>query len=255
MQIRQKAIIASVLGLVIISALLFRLLKDDSVEVVVKESRGVEGEALDVALDFAQVWLDTRNSTTTDPYKEGLVNSESLSVEVSQKLVEAESNFRDNNFDPVLCQTGLPSGFKAKPIFENESEVQAIIFPKEKDTGVQTIFTLKSHDNLWEITDISCGTGEQGPELGEFTFEQEGFLLKQSVPPPLDSNHWHLVFEQNGVLGHTAPLFLGEDSKCLTTSDNEETCNDSLLAEAMRVVVKGSLTEAGVEVKRVELVE
>jgi hypothetical protein len=255
MKIDQKTIIYSVLGVAVIIALLLVLLKNDKASVEVDENRGVEGEAFDIALDFIQSWQEARISTTTDPYKEGLVNSKSLSVLASQKLAAAEVAFRENNLDPVLCQSDIPNGFKAKPIFENESDVQLIIFPREKGTGVQTIFTLKSHDNLWEITDITCGNGEQGPDLGEFTFEQEGFLLKQSVKPPLDSQFWHLVFAQAGILGHTVPLFLDTNSMCLTTNSTEEVCSDQLLAEVMKVVVKGDMTEAGLEVKKIELVK
>ncbi len=257
MQIRHKAIIISVLGIIIISALLFRLLKDDqpnSPVVTEKENRGLAGESIDVALDFMEVWQEARISTTTNPYQENLTSIKPLSQAVSEMLKGTETAFRENGFDPVLCQSEVPSGFKVKPIFANEAEAQLIIFPKEEKVGVQTIFTLKSQDSLWEISDITCGTGEQGPELGEFTFEQEGFLLKESVQPPLNSEYWHLVYAQDGVLGYTAPLVLGTESQCLTTGNTAAVCSDSLLAEAMQVTVKGNLTEAGVEVKWIELV-
>ncbi len=259
MNTRNKAIIVIVLGVATISVILFQLFKTDipkdGDDVVVTEYRGIEGEALDVALDFAQSWFEARTSTTSGPYQLGLVNQKPLSIELGQKLHAAEAAFNESKSDPVLCQSEIGSGLRAKAIFTNTDAAQIIIFPKEKDTGIQSIFTLEGRDNLWQITDIACGTNEQGPDLGEFTFSQEGFLLKSSLKSPLDSNSWHLVFVQGGVPGHTAPLILDAESICLTKSSTEEVCTDSSLYEAMKVVVKGSLSEAGVIVKRIEIVK
>jgi len=261
MNIRNKAIVVIVLGVVLISVLTFQLLKtnnqdentNNNNEDVVSESRGVAGEPLDVALDFLQSWLQARTSTTTDPYQLGLASAKPLTLEVSEKLLSAEISFRDTKFDPVLCQSELPSSLRAKFIYANPADAQVMIFPRDRTTGIKTITTLKGRENFWEITDISCGTNEQGPDVGEFNFDREGFLLKSSVQPPLDSNYWHLVFEQDGVLGYTVPLYLGADSLCVNTTGNEEVCSDSVLMETMKVQVKGSLTEAGVTVKRIEV--
>jgi hypothetical protein len=69
----------------------------------------------------------------------------------------------------------------------------------------------------------------------------------------LNSEYWHLVFEQNGVMGFTAPLFMGEEAKC-NLSGTEESCSAANLAEVMQVRVRGQMTEAGVEVAHLDLV-
>ena len=113
---------------------------------------------------------------------------------------------------------------------------------------------LISRDGLWEIADINCTSGEEAPDQGEFTFDREGFLLKQSVPPPLDPQFWYLVFEQEGTPGHTAPLLLGDESTCVN-DDREGSCSDDMLGEALRAHVQGNLTEAGVDVARIEILK
>jgi hypothetical protein len=147
----------------------------------------------------------------------------------------------------------VPSKLRAKTVYENESAAQMLIMPKEKEGGIQSVVTLRAANDLWVITDISCSAGEQAPDQGEFSFDQTGFLLKQSVQPPLNSEYWHLVFEQNGVMGFTAPLFMGEEAKC-NLSGTEESCSAANLAEVMQVRVRGQMTEAGVEVAHLDLV-
>lgn len=253
---RKNFILTGLIGLVVVVGLLFWLLGDRSSggEEKKDEVRGVPGVALDVALDFYQAWLDSRLATSSDPYALGLPKTQALSIALGEKLALAEQAFKDSGFDPVLCQVDVPSAVRSKTIFENEKDVQIMVLPKGNKAGTQSVVSLTFHDGLWEILDISCSAGEQAPEQGEFSFEQEGFLLKQSIKPPLDNKYWHLVFEQDGVLGHTVPLFI-DNAVCLTKGDSDESCNDGALGEVMKVVVKGSMTEAGVDVKRIELMK
>jgi hypothetical protein len=78
--------------------------------------------------------------------------------------------------------------------------------------------------------------------------------LKQ-VPAPLDSNYWHLVFEEAGVLGHAVPLYISDTTICAQKDGTEAACDDNLLKETMPARVKGEMSESGVNVERIELVE
>lgn len=259
---RKNLIIVGVIGLLIVVFLLVTLFKGDKSDIKsdvegvdTGVARGVVGEPLDVALDFYGVWSEARSSTTTDPYAQNLVNAPALSVAVSEKLARAESSFKETGMDPVLCQTNVPEKLRAKSVYENETAAQVLLFPKDNEAGTQSLVSLTFQNDLWVISDIVCGNSEQAPEQGEFNFEEEGFLLKQSIKPPLDNKYWHLVFTQNGVLGHTAPLFLSADSVCVVDGKEEGCADGAVLKEAMKVMVRGNVTEAGVEVKRVEEVK
>ncbi len=252
---RKKFILSGLIGLAILVMLLIRLLSNETSNPVNSEElRGVTGEPQDITIDFYDAWLDARKSTSSNPYTLGLVNTQALSAALVNKLNQTEKTFNENGFDPVLCQTEVPEAFRSKIIFENDQEVQIMILPKGKGVGVQSVVSLKSHNEFWEISDIACSSGEQAPDQGEFSFEREGFLLKQSIKPPLDNNYWHLIFEQDNVLGHTVPLFI-DGGICQINGGLEENCSDKVLGETMKVIVKGDMTEAGVNVKKIELVK
>ncbi len=257
MQNRKPLYVVIFVGLLIITSVLYGLFKSDnrngSDSSDVLTHNGVAGEPLDVALDFYDLWLAARNSTTTNPYSENLTKAPGVSQALEKKLNEAKTIFDENGFDPVLCQNGIPTAFRVKTVFEQGEEAQMLIMPKEKEGGIQALVSLKSFEGLWEISDISCGSSELPPEQGEFNFDQEGFLLKQSVKPPLDSQYWHLIFTQAGVLGYTTPLFLSTDSVCISADGKEEVCSDNLLSETMKVRAQGDMTESGLMVKRLEL--
>lgn len=254
---RKPLYLTIAIGLIIVVALLAWLFRSPSSETTNsgEEVRGgVSGEPIDITLDFFDKWLLARQSSTTDPYSEKLTTQPALAASVGEKLAQGEAAFKETGFDPVLCQTELPEGFRAKPVFENDTEAQYLVMTKDKKPGVQTIVSLKAQNNLWLITDITCGTGEQAPEQGEFSFNQEGFLLKEHVPAPLDSKYWHLVFTQNGVQGYTAPLLFSDTSVCMTETSAANTCDDASLGETMKVLVQGNMTEAGVDVVKLQLV-
>lgn len=256
MQKRQIIAIVLIVVTVFIIGILFWWFqgRQNNEVMVPSENRGVQGTPIDVTLDFYESWLSARRSTTTDPYKQDLVNSAALSETMSKKLSDSELVFRDNGFDPVLCQSSLPEKLRSKPIFEQEKKAQILVFPKDKQSGVQAVVTLAAHDVFWEITDISCGSSEQAPEQGEFTFDRDGYLLKENVPSPLDSQYWHLIFEQEGTPGYTVPLFLSK-ANCVLEGGTEEICRDDMFKETMRIRVQGDATEAGIEVKRIEFLK
>lgn len=214
------------------------------------EARGMEGDPLDVALGFIEPWLTARQSADTDPFTLGLHNSIILSTEMSARLADYEDKLATGELDPVLCQTTVPEGLRTLPVFKQEAEAKILVMSSDKTAGGQALVTLASHNGLWEITDITCGSAESDPNQSEFTFDKEGQLLK-NVPAPLNSQYWHLVFEEGGVFGHTAPLFLDGGSMC-NKDGVESVCSESMLQEIAHVHVQGSMTEAGVQVKRIE---
>lgn len=219
------------------------------------EKRGVQGDVIDVALDFYESWLFAKQSSTTNPYTEHLDAAPALSVAMSKKLADAASNPPADGHDPVLCQIVVPSGLRSKLVFEKGDAAQVIILSKEKGSDIQSLATLARHDGLWEITDITCTQGEQAPDQGEFSFDTEGKLLRTSLPPPFNPQYWYLVFEEAGVPGYTAPLLLSDTSTCVSEAGVESVCTDALFSETLRVHVQGTMTEAGVQVKRVEILK
>lgn len=227
-----------------------------SEEVAVVETQGFDGEPLDIALDFYEKWSSAKASTSTDPYTEGLAKSTVLSLALSKEITDNEGAYKTEQKDIIICDASVSQDVKAKEVFSNESKAQILIFPKDKNTrGIQVIVSLSGEGGYWKITDISCGAGEQDLNQGEFSFDYEGLLLKQSVPAPLDKNMWHLIFTQEDVPGYTTPLIFGDDSLCVLENKTEKVCSDSLLYETKKVRAKGDMTEAGLDVKRLEFVK
>jgi deoxyribodipyrimidine photo-lyase len=250
-------IVAVAVAIIALLAVLFVLVpklkdaKDGGVAVKAEETKGVLGEPLDVTLDFYEKWHLAKVSTTTDPYTEGLAKETVLSMALSKKITDNESAYRNEQKDIIICDASVLGDVKAKEIYSNESKAQILIFPKDKDTrGIQVTATLVGEGGYWKITDIACGAGEQNPNVGEFSFDYEGFLLKQSVPAPLNPQFWHLVFSQEDVPGYTSPLILSAESICILEDKTEKVCSDDLLFETKKVRAKGDMTEAGLEVKR-----
>ncbi|MEX0672534.1 MAG: hypothetical protein WDZ82_01420 [Candidatus Paceibacterota bacterium] len=205
-----------------------------------------------VVLDFYDPWVSALKDPDTDPYQKGLAEAPILSEELRAKLAAAQER-PEGEPDPVLCQTGVPGGISARPIFEDDESAQVLVMATRQELPGQAVVTLTKLNNGWYIDDIECSSGETAPER-EFSFEREGYLLKD-VPAPLDPQYWHIVFEQNNQQGHTAPLFFGAESMCEDESGVESVCNPDQFTEASKVMVKGEMSETGVEVKRLELIE
>lgn len=209
-------------------------------------------EPIDVVFDFYDPWLAAWQASTTDPYKEGLAKAPILSEELRKRLKTLGGDMEVEP-DLVTCQKALPPGISARLIFQNDTEAQVVVVSTQTDYTEQAVVTLRALSGGWYIDDIVCSLGEFGPER-EFSFEREGYLLK-SVPPPYNPAYWHIVFEESGEKGHAAPLFFSAESTCTTLDGNTATCNPDQLQEATKVLIKGSMTELGVQVKKLELVK
>lgn len=206
---------------------------------------------VDVVLDFYDPWLSAAQSTSTDPYQEGLAKAPILSEALRDRLADSEGNEEDD-LDPVLCQSVPPPQIAARPVFEREDKAQVLVTSRQEGMTGQAVITLLRLGSGWYIDDIECSAGEFAPEQGEFSFEREGFLLK-SVPEPLDSRYWHLIFEENGEPGHFVPLLFDEESMCEAADGTQSVCNPDQFTDAEPAFVQGDMTELGLEVKRLKL--
>lgn len=212
-------------------------------------------EPVDVAVDFYKQWSEELVATTTNPYESGLSESPILSKELRNKLKDAKGQSADIP-DPVLCQTIFDSKFSTRKVFEGENEVQILITSKDKTQTGQAVYTVLKYKEGWFINDIKCSPGEFGEER-EFTFDREGYLLKGSILESLEKEEWYLVFEEDGQPGHSAKLMFNGDSVCLNKGKDEATCSlDKFPAQdATKVSVKGQMSEAGVEVKKLDFIK
>ena len=215
--------------------------------------REVEGEPLDVISEFYNGWLTEAKTEGGDPYGTHLVENTFLAEEFKNRLKTMYNEGEIGELDPVVCQTVTPSNIRVKPVFTNENEAQMLYVPRVEGSTTQALATLEVIDYKWQITDIECTSGETAPER-EYSFEKEGFLLK-NVPEPLDSRYWHLVFEQDGQMGHTVPLFFDESSVCIATNGEEAVCNPDQFTEAGAVYVQAEMSESGATVKRLQFEE
>lgn len=214
---------------------------------------GVEGEPVDVTLGFVEAWLNAKTAGENEPFTQNLLDYEQVSPELREKLKGFDGKLGGGAEDPVLCQTAIPEGLRTLPIFKQDESAQVLIMSTTKGQTGQAVVTLEGRNNVWRIKDITCGNAEQAPK-GEFSFDRTGFLLKQ-VPAPLDSKYWHLVFEEAGVLGHAVPLFMDESTVCVKQDGSNGACNEETLKETAPARVMGELSETGVVVKRLEMVE
>lgn len=208
-------------------------------------------EPIDVVLDFYDAWFEAVKSTSTDPFTLGLTASPELTEGMVTRLQGMSGQAVDGELDPVLCQLVVPQKIRAKLIFEKDNQARVLVMAGGEKLPGQAVVSLILDDSGWRINDISCSYGESA-EVGEFSFERTGNLLK-SVPPPLDPQYWHIVFEENGIMGHTAPLFFDAESVCTMVDGTQAVCDPSLFTEAVPVFIQGDMTEAGVQVKKIEM--
>ncbi len=213
---------------------------------------GIEGDPHDIITDYYQAWLVATKATNTTPYDVGLAEEMYLSDAVRTQIAAAKTE--GAGIDPVLCQSEVPDQIAVKKVFANDTGYGALVIgrgpEREKMLG-QASVTLSGSDGKWMVEKIECLSGESAPER-EYAFEREGYLLK-SVPPPLNSDNWHLVFEQNGEKGHTVPLFFDEAAVCIALDGTESTCDEGSFTDAQKALVQASMTEAGAQVQRLTL--
>lgn len=209
-------------------------------------------EPIDIVLDFYNPWLEAVKSTSTNPYTLGLASEGLLSEELRARIVRSEGR-GDTEIDPVLCQTTTPDRITGRIVSAQENEVRVLIMAKEKELTAQSVFTVKRHNNGWFIEDIVCSSGEFDIPR-EFSFEKEGYLLK-NIQPPYNPEYWHLVFAEDGELGHVVPLSFNAESSCIATDTSVSTCVPDQFTEARKVHVYGQMTESGAEVTRLQFIE
>ena len=213
-------------------------------------ARVVPDDALDVTLDFFNGWLAVRKDTSKDRVvglsEVGTNLRESLRTELTSKVATLENGA----VDPILCISYVPEKLGAKVVYEATTTAEIMVIPRGTETPLASpaIVTLTKDGEFWKIDAINCSSGETDTER-EFTFDITGRLLK-NVPPPLNPEFWHLVFEQDGVGGYTAPLSFASTSLCSFNNEAGEPCNLERLYETANVRIEGNMTEAGVDVIR-----
>ncbi|QQR65311.1 hypothetical protein IPH92_01880 [Candidatus Kaiserbacteria bacterium] len=207
---------------------------------------------VDIALDFYNKWLDAVVSTTTTPYATGLASEKILSDELRAVLIASERRL-NTEIDPILCQTTTPMRATGRVVSTGENEARILIMAKEKELTAQSVFTLKRIGDGWFIDSVACTPGEFAP-LREFSFEKEGYLLK-NLPAPFDPQNWHIVFIEDGEEGHVVPLFFDTKTVCRTTPKTDAPCVPDQFMSGTKIHVYSQMTERGAEVKRLEFIE
>ena len=210
----------------------------------------------DTAVNFYDQWLKAVYEPTNPNLlsKDELAKSPLLSKELRTKIANALKDPK-NKLDPVLCQSAVPGGgISTRSVYSDEKEVQILVTSKDKKVTEEGVVFLKKLNNGWYINDIECSPGEFAPER-EFSFEKVGYLLKGSVPKPFDSKNWHLVFEDNGELGHIVPLFFSADTQCTSLDGAQSICKPEQFTETTKVSVHGQMSERGADIKKLEFVK
>lgn len=207
-------------------------------------------DPMDVTMDLYGPWLDGLQATSTEFNKADVLTAAPLTAELRAELQQQTQTQSD--LDPIICQVEIPERIGTKSVFVNERESQVMVIPRGKRVPEQALVTLVAIDGQWVISDIACSRGELAPDL-EYTFEQSGNLLKQSLQPPLNNDQWHLIYTRDGVAGNAIPLLFDTTSVCLMSDGSEQVCEPDQLTEAAAVQVQGSMQEAGVLVERMQL--
>ncbi len=210
-------------------------------------------DATDTVGDFYDKWLKAAQMpTTADPNLATLAKSPILSKSLRAKIANAQKD-SNTTTDPVLCQSTVPEDISMRRVFTSENEAQILVTSKDKNVTNQAFVTLNKYNNGWYINDIQCSLGEFAPER-EFSFEKEGYLLKNSIPKPYNNKNWHLIFEDNGEPGHVVPLLFDSESQCTSLDGSKSVCKPDQFIEATKVFVRGQMTERGANVKQLEFV-
>ncbi len=228
--------------------------QSESTDITV-EHRGLDGDPTDIMLDFYHSWLTKRTSTSTTDTVENPLDSMALSYSLQEKLASFDFSASEPGLDPVFCQNSIPDKFRSRSMSKQDEMVQILVISSNEQAQEygQAAVTLEKHNDLWEIARIDCGNLEQAPDTGEFNFNQEGRLLRDSLPDSFSRDSWYIVYSQNDIPGHTVPLLLDDKSMCTTQEGNVISCADFAFYEAVHVYVQGQMTEAGVDVHQVKI--
>lgn len=209
-------------------------------------------EPADAVDSFYNQWLEAAQNASTQPDKATLAKSSVLTKELSDKLVASLQSGATP--DPVLCQSVVPKDIVLRNVFEKATEAQLLVTSKDKSVTKQAVVDLNKSGDSWVISGIQCNDGETAP-IKEFSFEQEGFLIKTSVPKPYNNKNWHLVFTQDGKAGNVVPLILDSKSQCTSIEGVKAVCKPDQFTEASKVIVRGGMTERGATVLQLEFVK
>lgn len=246
----KKRLIIIVAVLIVIGGLVWFFTRDGG------GSRGQQVsnlDAVDTVGTFYDQWLKAvQEPATADPNRVTLMKSPLLSKTLKDRL--AKESTLNASPDPVLCQTKTPENISIIRVYEEPDRAQILVLSRDKKVTEQALVTLARLDEGWYIDEIECSAGEFAPER-EFSFEKEGFLLKDSIPKPFDPKNWHLVFEENGELGHVVPLFFDATSQCTDLSGTKAVCKPDQLKEMTKVFVQAQMTERGANLKNLRVVK
>lgn len=264
MNFNKTIVVAGALGALVVAvfvAILFRVaphmalptgMTGTTQETDATKLQASKGDPVDIVMDFYNAWLVAAKTGTMKPYEAGLTTRPVLSAALKAKLDSAKTHGATDP-DPVLCQIKTPDQISSRTIYQQKDSAQVLITSKDKSQTAQAVVTLKPQDGGWYIDDISCSAGEGGP-TAEFSFDHEGYLLK-SVPPPLNKKYWYVIYEENGVKGQYAPLFLSKTSACQSVDGAKSVCDVATFTDAKKVHVYGQMTETGVDVTRIEFIK
>ncbi len=176
-------------------------------------------------------------------------------VKYAEPADAVEAAYAKAATEPVFCEMVISGGFTLRNVYEQGDKAQVLVTAKDKTVAKQAVVDLTKSDGSWSITNTQCtDTGEKAP-VKEFSFEQEGFLIKTSVPKPFNNKNWHLVFTQNGVPGNVVPLLFDSKSQCVSTDGTKAVCKPETFTEASKVMVHAQMSERGATVVRMEFVK
>ena len=203
-------------------------------------------DPIDIAIDFYDEWLDAVVATGTDPYQAGLADKPILSQALRTQLTSTQGA---EGVDPVLCQSVPPVKTGSRTLYEQEDMVQILILSRKPAQAGQATLTLRSANGGWYIDDIQCSQGESAPER-EFDFTSEGLMLENYKLSDVQVR-WHLGYTQDDAWVKTVPLFFNADSMCVNSAGEEAVCDIDQFTDTQKVLMQGSMTEAGLTVQRV----
>lgn len=248
---KNKFIILTVLAFIVVCAIVLLQKNETNITKTDEPNIPVEADPVDTVMDFYNQWVDARTATDTDPYAAGLNQNEDLTDLLKAELTAAQESFTTENTDPILCISTVPEGLKTRTVSRTDTTALVLLTERGGAGLPIALVRLVGVNGQWKLDNIDCNAGETGPTLGDYTFDRTGFLLKDSVQPPLDPNNWYLVYESDGINGYTAVLNFTDASNCTSQTGESATCPNSLY-EAEYVHVQGNMTEAGVEVVQIE---
>ena len=209
-------------------------------------------EAVDAVDGFYGLWLKASQDSSIQPDRATLATFPTLTTELSAKVLAALTS--GAALDPVLCQSQVPQSITIRNVYAQRDTAQSLVTSKDKGVSKQAVVSLSKSGDSWLINEIQCTDGEVAPER-EFSFDKEGFLIKNSVPKPFNNKNWHLVFTQDGKAGNVVPLIFDTKSQCTSVEGVKAVCKPEQFKETSKVRVRGGMTERGATVMHLEFVK